>query len=397
MMKGTFSAEPETGRFFMPFRMSDRTELRTEEAMEKWNNVQLKSVFNDSDVACYRLFGDSFLNEYYVVSHPDSSRLMNSPEIVGYEVYNCTLPSTQRMLRYFKENNRISSANILSILRGALNYPLEESCYKENILVHDISFLSSERVFHNDEIAGLEIKYSKLAMVPDSTLLIGDILATGDTFRNCLKYVIDYYRKHNRKLRNIILFTIGGTAGIDLMERLTKDLRVEWPEFEGFIGIYYEGIFRTYQEKGCTGIQLPNVDFYWGGGVISPEFRMRTLSTTDPLFEKCIIYDGGARRYEIMDHIQEVSEYWENMLERADLIDLITLVEERLGYQIPISFEDWCIKNHYQALNELEMLACYQQEQNFLSSLKNSGVSIRAIAEKRLREFTEALHPYILD
>ena len=68
------------------------------------------------------------------------------------------------MLYYFKEQKKVTTANILSILRGALNYPLEESCYREHIRVHDISFLSSERVFHEDEIAGLEIKYSKLTM-----------------------------------------------------------------------------------------------------------------------------------------------------------------------------------------------------------------------------------------
>ena len=35
-----------------------------------------------------------------------------------------------------------------------------------------------------DEIAGLEIKYSKLTMVPDSTLMIGDIIASGERSRN---------------------------------------------------------------------------------------------------------------------------------------------------------------------------------------------------------------------
>ena len=83
----------------------------------------------------------------------------------------------------------MTTANILSILRGALNYPLEESCYREHIRVHDISFLSSERVFENEEIAGLEIKYSKLTMVPDSTLMIGDIIASGETLIHCLRSV----------------------------------------------------------------------------------------------------------------------------------------------------------------------------------------------------------------
>ena len=41
----------------------------------------------------------------------------------------------------------------------------------------------------------------------------------------------------------------------------------------------------------------------------------------NPLFEKCTIYDGGARRYEIHEHIEEVLEFWNGILERADSID----------------------------------------------------------------------------
>ena len=108
------------------------------------------------------------------------------------------------------------------ILRGALNYPLEEACYREHIRVHDISFLSSERVFEKEEIAGLEIKYSKLTMVPDSTLMIGDIIASGETLIHCLRYVTDFYRDHGARLRNIIIFTIGGTKGIDILEKLLQ-------------------------------------------------------------------------------------------------------------------------------------------------------------------------------
>lgn len=109
---------------------------------------------------------------------------MNHPEVVGYEVYASLVTATSQMMYYLKEKKKITSANILSILRGALNYPLEESCYKEHIRVHDISFMSSERVFENGEMTGLEIKYCKLATVPNSTLLIGDIIASGETLVN---------------------------------------------------------------------------------------------------------------------------------------------------------------------------------------------------------------------
>lgn len=101
------------------------------------------------------LDGDDYLNEYYIVPEAESRKLLNVPEVVGYEVYDCLIPSTSQMLYYLKEQKKVTTANILSILRGALNYPLEESCYREHIRVHDISFLSSERVFEADEIAGI--------------------------------------------------------------------------------------------------------------------------------------------------------------------------------------------------------------------------------------------------
>ena len=135
-------------------------------------------------------------------------------------------------------------------------------------------------------------------MVPNSTLMIGDIIASGETLVQCLRYVTDYYRKQGAKLRNILLFTIGGTQGIEILEKLTKEIRTYWPDFEGFITVYYEGVFSCYEEgdKGVSGINRALIDFYWKGGIVAPEFRRQTLSMQNPLFEKCTIYDGGARR-----------------------------------------------------------------------------------------------------
>ena len=288
----------------------------------------------------------------------------------------------------------MTTANILSILRGALNYPLEESCYREHIRVHDISFLSSERVFVEEEIAGLEIKYSKLTMVPDSTLLIGDIIASGETLIHCLRYVTDFYRSHGAKLRNIIIFTIGGTKGIEILEKLTQEIREFWPEFEGFITIYYEGIFSTYQDKGVSGINLPDVDFYWKDGIVAPEFRRETLSMCSPLFEKCIIYDGGARRYEIHEHVEEVLAFWEGILKREDQIDFEELLAEKLGHALEISYEDWIAVNHYQKIRRADTRWLYQQERGYIESVR--GMSLKELAEQRIAEFTGTLKKYIL-
>ena len=362
--------------------------------MENWNDVKLVPEFSEQGVDCYRLEGGNYENEYYVVSEAETRKLLNTPEIVGYEVYHCLIPSTSQMLYYFKEKKKVTTANILSILRGALNYPLEESCYREHIRVHDISFLSSERVFNEDEIAGLEIKYSKLTMVPDSTLLIGDIIATGETLIHCLRYVTDFYREHGARRRNIIIVPIGGTTGITILERLTKEIREFWPEFEGFITVYYEGIFSTYKDKGVSGINLPDVDFYWKDGIIAPEFRRETLSMRNPLFEKCIIYDGGARRYEIHEHVEEVLEFWKEMEKRADRIDFKALLDEKLGYPTPISYEDWIRLNHYEKISQSETRWLYKQEQGYIQSMED--VTLKEIAQERIEQFTTALKKYII-
>ena len=362
--------------------------------MTNWNEVRLVPEFDEQGVACYKLDGADYLNEYYVVSEAETRKLLNTPQIVGYEVYNCLIPSTSQMLYYLKEQKKVTTANILSILRGALNYPLEESCYREHIRVHDISFLSSERVFREEEIAGLEIKYSKLTMVPDSTLMIGDIIASGETLIHCLRYVTDFYRKNNAKLRNIIIFTMGGTKGITILENLTKEIREFWPDFEGFITVYYEGVFSTYEDKGVSGINLPDVDFYWKDGIIAPEFRRETLSMCAPLFEKCIIYDGGARRYEIHEHIEEVLEFWEGIRDRADIIDFKELLDEKLGYETPISYEDWIEKNHYQQIPQPETKWLYRQEQGYIESMKN--ITLKELAKQRIDEFKSALKKYMI-
>ena len=235
-----------------------------------------------------------------------------------------------------------------------------------------------------------------LTMVPNSTLMIGDIIASGETLVQCLRYVTDYYRKQGAKLRNILLFTIGGTQGIEILEKLTKEIRTYWPDFEGFITVYYEGVFSCYEEgdKGVSGINRALIDFYWKGGIVAPEFRRQTLSMQNPLFEKCTIYDGGARRYEIHEHIEEVLEFWNGILARADKIDKQALLEEKLGHALPISYEDWLKDCHYEKLDAKLTRWLYQQERGFVESLKD--VTLEEIAHQRIDEFTTTLKKYIL-
>ena len=102
----------------------------------------------------------------------------------------------------------------------------------------------------------------------------------------------------------------------------------------------------------------------------------------------------AARRYEIHEHIEEVLEFWNGILERADKIDKQALLEEKLGHALPISYEDWVRDCHYGKLDEKLTRWLYQQERGFVESLR--GISLEQIALQRIEEFTSTLKKYIL-
>ena len=341
------------------------------------------------DTSLYALQAPSFINRYHVISNPGTRRLMAFPEVVGYDSYLSMLPATAAALQHLFPDGK-GDVDILTILRGGLNYPVEEACFRTGIRVRDIHFVSCERIIEEHVITGLEIKYEKLRVSRGRTLVVGDIIATGDTLRLCLDQVVDRFRRRGGSIRKIIFFTVGGTRAIELMERKTVEIRKVFPEFEGFECFFYEGVFTVYQDHGATGINVPDIDFGWKGGAVSPDFRRYILEHPYALLEKCIIYDGGARRYEIPVHFHEALEYWEGVWGRADRIDSAALVEEKLGYPRGTSYEDWLTINHFQDLSNLEDL--WDMEKGLLEQA--DALSLETIAMQRINAINTNLKRY---
>ena len=347
-------------------------------------NASLQYVGLQEDTSIYELQAPQFSNRYFIISGAGTRRLMASPEVVGFDSYSSMLPETVAALRYLFPSGSEGDVDILTILRGGLNYPVEEACHLAGIRVRDIHFLSCERKIEEHVITGLDIKYEKLRVTRDRTLVIGDIIATGDTLRMCLDQVVDRFRRKGGSIRKIIFFTIGGTRAIPLMERMTERISAYFPGFEGFECFFYEGIFSVYKDKGVSGINVPDIDFGWNDGIVSPEFRCYVMEHPDALFEKCIIYDGGARRYEIPVHFEEVFEYWEGMLERADQIDPVALVNEKLGYEGPLDYAVWLLVTHLGTLENESLRSLWKKEQDLCTHA--SQLSIRELAERRIKQ-----------
>ena len=358
--------------------------------LSKTADLEFKGLYQDTKL--YQLRAPEFSNRYYVLSIPGTRQLMAFPEVVGLDSYLASLPATEAAIRYLFPRKRGVNVDILTILRGGLNYPVEEACHNCGIPVRDIHFLSCERIIKNKVITGLEIKYEKLRITQDRTLVIGDIIATGDTLRLCLNQVVDRFRRRGGSIRKIIFFTIGGTRAIDRMEKMADDIRAIFPEFEGFECFFYEGIFTVYEDPGATGINVPDIDFGWKGGCVTPEFRRFVLGHPYSLLEKCIIYDGGARRYEIPVHFHEALEYWEGVWGRASQIDPVALVAEKLGYDRTLSYEEWLEVNHFTELPETGLLDLWNEEMALLENA--AALSLEAIAHQRINAINALLKQY---
>ena len=70
------------------------------------------------------------------------------------------------------------------------------------------------------------------------------------------------------------------------------------------------------------------------------------------------------------------------------------LLDEKLGYETPISYEDWIEKNHYQQIPQPETKWLYRQEQGYIESMKN--ITLKELAKQRIDEFKSALKKYMI-
>ena len=357
-----------------------------------FKDASLQFVGLQEDTSIYEVRLKHLSNKYYILSSPGTRRLMAFPEVVGFDSYLSMLPATVAALRQLFSQGKGGDVDILTILRGGLNYPIEEACYRSGIRVSDMHFVSCERIIEDHIITGLDIKYEKLRVKKDSILVIGDIIATGDTLRLCLDQLVDRFRRRGGSIRKIIFFTVGGTRAIDLMEEKTAEIRKIWPEFEGFSCCFYEGIFTVYTDHGASGINVPDIDFGWKGGIISPDFRRFVLDHPYSILEKCIIYDGGARRYEIPVHFHEVLEYWEGIWGRSDQIDPQLMVGEKLGYSKPITYASWLDLNHYRDLLDERLKKIWADEAELYAH--SPALSLETIANQRINAINSILQNY---
>ena len=96
------------------------------------DSVRLRLVGPYQDTNIYELHSLQFTNRYFILSHPDSCALMGQPEVVDFMVRRSLLSQTEDAFCFLQDQGLGRNLDILTILRGGLNYPLEEACCMKN-------------------------------------------------------------------------------------------------------------------------------------------------------------------------------------------------------------------------------------------------------------------------
>ena len=149
------------------------------------DGISLQPVDLPGSTSLYELHIPKLRSRYYLLSGPGSRELEAFPKVVGFHCYTALLDEMVDSLSYLSSIGLGEDLDLFTILRGGLNYPLEEAASRCGMKVREINFVSCERVIEDHVIKGLEIKYDKIRPSRGCVLAIGDILATGHRRHPC--------------------------------------------------------------------------------------------------------------------------------------------------------------------------------------------------------------------
>lgn len=331
---------------------------------------------------------------FFVLSHPDSSEILVSPEIIGLDFYLRLKQPTQNILQFVSTSLHLQSVCVLNIMRGGLNFPIEESSHNIGLSIEGVSFVTTER--RTDEnSSSCRITDSKITLCNDATFVIGDIVASGDTLKETVRTMVHLYSLAKLRFKRIVLITFGTTETIRVIHEMNHEIRESWSDYEGITTFFYEGIFSAYNDAGITGFNTPHIDFVPHGEFVCPEYRQRMIDKKSAIFEKCAIYDGGDRRFEPYRHIDTLLAYWERLCAASDWILLPAFIKEKLGYYSHCTFDEWLRFNGYDNLtdNSSQLTVLFDNEQDMLQSFSQSAFAQLCLSRcKELKSTFRILH-----
>lgn len=319
----------------------------------------LKTITKSQDFSLYEIPQEKENFKTYISSTPETRNLTTNPFLVGKEYRDAlekaiTKTLNNKEIKQLFENKLDEQLNVLHFLRGGLNFGILDALGSLGKNRTRASFMTSERAKDNGKWIIRDDQYNKLTLSNNSTIFIGDIVATGIT----LKVGLEKIAEQNKKEHHVIMFTLGGKETEDILIEQCKN-------FKSITIIYIEGRFHMANPETKARIKIDGTDLMPLRAALAPEFEQALQENPIKALERCIVYDGGSRGFYPSHHFRDVLEYIEQveqeMKKGATAYDLIlerwenaeNLSEEvKQKLKESKTAEDW-IKNRKEKLNSL--------------------------------------------
>jgi hypothetical protein len=317
-------------------------------------NDKLVRKFKDEAVAVYEIENNTMPKvdidfKKYVVSTRCTRDLMNYPEIINCDFTNLMVNGLTNALKGINLLERLScinskTVNVYHILRGGLNFEVRNALKKAfGYKWHSSSYLSSQRVLKEGKFEISENYYRKFILPDEATVYTADIIASGGSLNNGIEYLYKYVKNRNSKLKNMVFITIGCVEAEKILEKWHNTLKENFPDYEKTILIYLEGRFGLANDNTKLYNSLPETDLlksFKDDALITPEFEHSQFEKMIIGLEACVIYDGGKKGFEPVNHIKDIIEFWEKQHKTAIEKELTLWEEYNNRFPLDMYFEN---------------------------------------------------------
>ena len=284
----------------------------------------LKNLVQQKDLALYEICSASESNNKFhrfIATSPQTRSICNDPNVAGthYTSRLCECCSTVFKNHDFGLVER--ETVVLNILRGALNFGLRDALANAyGWWRHNTSFISAQRARDDGNPENWHITenaYKKVYFPKRASLVLGDVVATGTSLGYALNEIVRVAKEQKTELLNFVFFTYGGSRTEVIFRDLDKRCRETFPGYQQTYVIYLEGRFTVPDANSKLTIHFTGTDLVRAGSLMAPEFIESQYENPAFPLERCTIYDAGSRAFWIPEYLEDVVDYWKQVLELA--------------------------------------------------------------------------------
>ncbi len=282
---------------------------------------RLEALHRSEELSLYRIENDKNSGvEEYIFSTPETREVCNKPEMVGFDFPGAMRRAHGRVMGVDPLNSLLGQQEdykncVMHFLRGGLNFQLREALADAfGFNRHYCSYMTSQRYQRGERWKIKQDQYRKINFNPGSTLLIGDCIATGSTMENGLQVMLDHACDRDTPFENLVIFTIGCGRGREILEEFHKKFKDAF-DYNRTLLFYAEGRFGLADEQMDLTISLPGTDLLREPALLTPEYEYSIYRRLHIPIERCAIYDVGAKSFEYRKHLEDVIEYWQQLID----------------------------------------------------------------------------------